>query len=184
LALSAHSPHLPIPRTSLFFHATYHTDIYPLSLHDALPICDSIQLLEERLKRYVGSKMIVGGTPTIKGVSKMEFRVRESDMRVLPITCHACGENHVLDWDNVTWQELPESEKVHEVYGRADFSSVAYACPDCGVLWDDYERQKNIRDTVQKALDEGDPLCGWVPTRPFYGIAGFTELSHTALKAL
>lgn len=139
---------------------------------------DSIQLLEERLKRYVGSKMLVGGTPTIKGVSKMEFRVRESDMRVLPITCHACGENHVLDWENVTWQDKPDHEKPHEVYGMADFDTVAYACPDCGTLWDDYERQKNIRDTVQKAIDEGDPLCGWVPTRPFHGVAGFTELSE------
>ena len=46
---------------------------------------DAIGLLEERLKRYPNSKMLVGGTPALKDLSKIERRLKQTDMRVLPI---------------------------------------------------------------------------------------------------
>lgn len=139
---------------------------------------DAIGLLEERLKRYIGSKLIVGGTPTIKNLSKTEHRVQESDCRVLPVVCHECGESHVLAWENVSWLDADDDSPVHEVYGRALPDTAVYCCPHCGSGWDDDQRQTNIRNTVFNAVEAGDPLCGWVPTRPFHGKAGFTELSE------
>jgi hypothetical protein len=53
-----------------------------------------------------------------------------------------------------------------------------YCCPHCGTPWDDYQRQKNIRDTVYNALVAGDENAGWVATKPFYGKAGFKDLSE------
>lgn len=148
---------------------------------------DSIGLAEERLKRYVGSKLIVGGTPALKGFSKVEQRVELSDARVLPIACHDCGEKHVLDFANVTWsgkdgaidvdKETGEVlQQPHEIYGFSQPETAVYICPNCGAEWDDYQRMKNIRDTVYAAIEEGDRNCGWVATKPFHGKAGFKEL--------
>lgn len=147
----------------------------------------SIGLAEERLKRYAGSKMIVGGTPALKGFSKVEQRVKLSDARVLPIRCHDCGEKHVLDFVNVQWVgkdgvidvDTSTGEilaEPHEVYGFSQPDTAVYVCPNCSSEWDDYQRQKNIQDTVFDAIAAGDKNCGWEPTKPFYGKAGFTDL--------
>jgi len=151
---------------------------------------DAIGLTEERLKRYTGNKLlIVGGTPAVKGVSKTEARLAQSDKRVLPIACHECGGRHVLDWSNVDWYgkngEIPCDESTgeilsesHEVFGYSQPETAVYICPDCGCEWDDYQRQKNVRDTVYNALEEGDPYAGWTPTQPTKGVAGFMGISE------
>ncbi|HWK55367.1 MAG TPA: terminase gpA endonuclease subunit [Hyphomicrobiales bacterium] len=138
---------------------------------------NAIKLLWERTKRIPNSKRIMGGTPSVKGLSKVEDHIKRSDKRVLPIECHDCGERHVLDWANVSWQDA-EDGREHEVYGKALPETAVYACPNCGSVWDDYQRRQNIRNTVQEALEVGDPLCGWTPTAQYSGIVGFMELSE------
>tara|TARA_R100001143_G_scaffold61288_2_gene61796 strand:- start:4743 stop:6704 length:1962 start_codon:yes stop_codon:yes gene_type:complete len=138
----------------------------------------AIGLLEERLKRYLGSKLIVGGTPTIRDLSKTEHRIKQSDCRVLPVVCHECGDAHVLAWENVSWLDADDDSPEHEVFGRALPDTAVYGCPHCGAAWDDDQRQRNVRDTVFNAVAAGDPLCGWTPTQPFHGSAGFMELSE------
>lgn len=140
---------------------------------------DSIGLLEERLKRYPGAKMLVGGTPALKGLSKTEQRLKQTDMRVLPIACHECNEKHVLDFDHIHWHSADsDTTQPHEVYGFALPETAYYACPHCGAVWDDYQRKENIRRTVYDAVAAGDPLRGWVRTQPFTGKAGFLELNE------
>lgn len=134
--------------------------------------------LEERLKRYPGSKLLVGGTPTIADLSKTERRLKQTDMRVLPIACHDCGEKHVLDFEHIKWLYADKDQPAHEIYGRALPETAFYACPHCGSIWDDYQRKENVRNTVFKAEAEGDPLKGWVRTKPFAGRAGFMELNE------
>lgn len=141
---------------------------------------DAIGLLEERVKRYPGSKTVVGGTPSLKGLSKTEQRLKQTDQRVLPIYCHGCGEAHVLDFEHISYLSGdPETGDVpHEVYGYAKPETAKYVCPHCGEMWDDNQRKENIRRTVYEAVERGDPMRGWVATAPFYGKAGFMELSE------
>ncbi|SEQ48897.1 Phage terminase, large subunit GpA [Amphritea atlantica] len=139
---------------------------------------DAIGNIEERLKRFIGSMLIVGGTPAVKGLSKTEARLDQTDKRVLPVVCHNCGESHVLNWDNVHWDSVDEGTEVHPVYGRALPDSAVYRCPCCGWEWDDYQRQENIRNTCFNAFDAGDVNAGWVPTATFTGRAGFMGLSE------
>ncbi len=139
---------------------------------------DAISLLKERLKRKKNSKFMIGGTPSLKGLSAIEEEIDLSDARVLPVECHDCGESHVLNFDNVSWIEIDASETEHKIFGRADADSALYACPHCGITWDDYQRKKNIRDTVYRALDAGNENGGWVATKEFHGVAGFTELNE------
>lgn len=141
---------------------------------------DAIGLLEERVKRYPGAKILVGGTPSLKGVSKTEQRLAQTDQRVLPVTCHECGESHVLDFEHLHCHsaEPDDGGQAHEVYGFHLPETAYYACPHCGGIWDDYQRQENIRNTVYAALERGDPMAGWVATAPFHGKAGFKELNE------
>lgn len=150
---------------------------------------DSISNLEERLKRYMNSLLIVGGTPAVKGLSKTEFRVLSSDARVLPITCHECGEKHALDFENVDWDgksgpvdiDAATGEVLsvkHEIYGYNKHETARYVCPLCSCEWSDHQRQENVRDTCFKAYRSGDKYCGWTPTKAFFGKAGFMELGE------
>lgn len=120
---------------------------------------DTITLLEERVKTYARSKVIFGGTPTIKGISRIEAAYLSSDQRKFMVPCHHCDESHVLMWEHVVTTEDPSFS--HEVFGHIKPDSARYACPHCGGLWIDAEKNKNVRKAV------------WVATAPFYGIAGF-----------
>ncbi|MBA9898493.1 phage terminase large subunit family protein [Burkholderia cepacia] len=122
---------------------------------------DSITLLEERIKSYSGRqrKMILGGTPTVDGLSRIQQGYAASDQRVYLVPCPDCDEEHELAWENVTWSE--GAEVVHEVYGRAQPETARYTCPHCGSLWDDATRIRAVR------------RGRWVATAPFHGVAGF-----------
>jgi phage terminase large subunit GpA-like protein len=139
---------------------------------------NAITMLWERTKRIRGSKRILGGTPSVDGLSKVQEHLNTSDKRVLPITCNDCGSGHVLGFDNVSWLQADEGEKEHEVYGLSLPDSSVYTCPHCGSAWDDYQRKENIRNTVDKAEAAGDPNYGWVATAEFHGVAGFQELNE------
>ena len=139
---------------------------------------DGIRLARERIKRYRNGKMILGGTPSVKGISRVEEYINISDQRVLPIRCHECDERHVLGWDNVSWLTRDEG-KPHPVYGMAMPETAVYVCPHCGAAWDDWQRQQNILRTVTAAAEAGDPYCGWEPSVESDGtIVGFKELNE------
>lgn len=140
---------------------------------------DSVTVFWERDKGYTQKCRILGGTPTIKNFSRVEDRLKMSDQCVLPVTCHGCGESHVLDFANVTWLDADAGTESHEVYGLAMPESALYSCPFCGEVWDDFRRKENIRQTVYSALENGDKYAGWVPTKKTNGrIKGFQGLSE------
>lgn len=133
---------------------------------------DSIRLLEDRAKTYPRYKVIYGGTPTIKGLSSVEWGYKNSDQRKLFVPCHHCGEEHVLDWENVHY--LEERDTPHEIFGKAQPETATYVCPHCGGTWSDYEKNQNVR----RACDKTDPAGGWKATAPFNGVAGVGYVSE------
>lgn len=121
---------------------------------------DSIALARERSKTYPQSKMVVGGTPTLKGFSKIEAGMLPSDRRRYYVPCHHCSESQPLSWENVKWGDDP-SGITHPVFGTALPSSARYYCPQCGGEWTNAEKNRNVA--------RGE----WRATAPFNGIAGF-----------
>jgi phage terminase large subunit GpA-like protein len=120
---------------------------------------DSIKLLEERGKTYHDRKVIAGGTPSIKGVSSIVAEMQESDQRKNYVPCHECGESHVLDWENVHWHS--DEARSHPIFGHALPETAYYACPHCGTLWNDAQKNRAVR--------QGE----WRATAEFRGVAGF-----------
>lgn len=125
---------------------------------------DAIKLLEERTKTYSRRKILIGGTPTIKGLSTIEDEYQNSDQRKPYVPCHECGEFHVLAWGNVSWIE--DAQRTHEVYGHARPETARYTCPHCGVAWTDRDKQRNVA------------RMEWRATAEFRGVAGFGGLSE------
>ena len=119
---------------------------------------DAIKLLEERGKTFRDLKILVGGTPSIKGVSSIEDEMLSSDQNRWLVPCPDCGEHQALEWEQVRWTEDAEVE--HPIFGRARTESAAYVCAACGSCWDD--SQKNI--AVQRGHAE--------PQAPFRGVLG------------
>lgn len=120
---------------------------------------DAIKLLEERTKTYQRRKIVFGGTPSLKGLSTIEDAYKNSDQRKFYVPCHDCGESHVLNWDNVKWDDDPD--QVHEIYGTSRPETAYYACPQCGSVWGDHEKNRNVRQAE------------WKATAEFRGVAGF-----------
>lgn len=131
---------------------------------------DTITILEERTKTYPRRKVIFGGTPTIKGLSRIEAAYLGSDQREFMVPCHHCGEAHVLAWENVTWQKDPSRRR--EVFGDNLPETAAYVCPHCGGLWDDVEKNRNVRKLYPVAKAEFNGVAGfriWELYSPFPG---------------
>jgi len=120
---------------------------------------DSIKLAKERLKTFRRSKIIIGGTPTIKGLSAIDAELELSDKRVGLVPCHECGEEHALSFDNLHCDEDPDY--LHEVYGKKRPEKAFYSCPHCGGIWDDNQKNANLKHGR------------WSATAEFRGIAGY-----------
>ena len=122
---------------------------------------DSIKLAKERVKTYdlPRKKIIIGGTPTIAGLSAIEGEMELSDKRVGMVPCHECGAEHVLSFDNF---QCPEDDSQwHPIYKNKVTENAFYVCPHCGCTWDDDQKNSNVK------------RGRWLATAPFHGIAGF-----------
>ncbi len=128
---------------------------------------DSITLLEERTKSYPDRrrKVILGGTPTVDGFSRIQQAYEASDTRVYLVQCPDCDERHELGFENVRWSNDAPVE--HPVFGRAEPETASYVCPHCGSMWND---SKKYRAVLQTSRLDG---FGWVPTAHAPGTAGF-----------
>ncbi len=109
---------------------------------------DSIALLRDRAKTYNRWKLIIGGTPSIKGVCPVEAQYDRSDKRKFFVKCRHCGEHHVLSFSNLLWEE-----------GKPE--TAVYHAPCCDTAWDDNDKNWSVR--------HGE----WRATAPYKGVAGF-----------
>ena len=121
---------------------------------------DAIKLLEERGKSYRDLKMLIGGTPSVKGVSSIDDELRHSDQNLWFVPCPHCGHEQDLRWDQVKWSD--DAEVDHEIFGRHRPETARYACEACGSLWTDAE--KNLAVRRGRA----------VATAPFRGVLGLS----------
>ena len=102
---------------------------------------DPISLAIRRTEWAWDRKIVMGSTPTIKGLSRIEAAWEESDQRLFEVPCPECGAFHPILWENIRWES-----------GRPE--TAAHACESCGSLWGHHHKRK--------AIERGR----WVVTRP------------------
>ncbi len=85
---------------------------------------DPLELIKERRKAYIsGFKILMEGTPTIDGISRIDNEYKESDRRSYHVPCPYCGEFQALsmgqikggkDKDGIT--RSPQEARKHAYY--------------------------------------------------------------------
>lgn len=119
---------------------------------------NSLKLAFERGKTFHNRKILLGGSPTIKGASEIEREMEMSDQRHFHIPCPHCNEFQTLTWSMVVWEK---GEDDHPVFGRHKPETAKFKCVHCEKEFDN--SQKN------KQLSKGK----WIAEREFNGTAGF-----------
>lgn len=109
---------------------------------------DPITLGRKRTATFWNRKTLLGSSPTIAGVSRIEAAFNASDQRRYFVPCWHCGEKQTLRWQQVRWTE-------------GDPTTALYHCEACGAEWTDVQRWSAVR--------RGE----WRASQPFAGVAGF-----------
>lgn len=109
---------------------------------------DPVSLASKRTTTFWNRKKLMGSTPTIKGLSRIEAAYDGSDQRRYMVPCPHCDEPQALKWSQVHWPE----GKPTEAY---------YVCEHCGSVITDHDKPEMLR--------RGE----WVGSKPHNGVAGF-----------
>lgn len=109
---------------------------------------DPLSLAIKRTSAFRRRKILIAGTPTVKGASRIEDWWEISDKRLYHTPCPRCGEFFVIEWQHVRWD-------------AGDVSTVHIECPLCKGRIEDSER------TGMLAAGQ------WRPTAPFSGVRGY-----------
>ncbi|MGR2678715.1 phage terminase large subunit family protein [Chromobacterium haemolyticum] len=119
---------------------------------------DQIKLGTKRSETFWNRKIILGSTPTVKSVSRIDKSFDESDQRYFYVPCPCCGEMQRLEWGG---EDTPH-----------------------GIKWDKDENGVGLPETAHYRcvngceIDEADKpdmvkAGTWRATKPFKGHAGF-----------
>jgi phage terminase large subunit GpA-like protein len=109
---------------------------------------DPVNLAKKRTQTFFNWKLLMGGSPTVEGISRTEKEWLESDQRLYFVPCPDCGEFQYLKWAHIQW---PENEP----------ENAYYACEHCGSCIQESHKHWMIRN--------GE----WRATQAFNGVAGF-----------
>jgi len=120
---------------------------------------NSLKLVYERGKTFHNRKIILGGSPTWKGVSEIEREMALSDKRYFKIPCPKCNAFFDLKWSMVKWEKADKD--IHEVFKNHLPETAKIECPKCKLLFDNAAKNEML-------------LKGrWEATAPFTDTAGF-----------
>jgi phage terminase large subunit GpA-like protein len=120
---------------------------------------DQVALAVQRSVSFWNRKIVLGSTPTIKGLSRIEKSWEQSDQRRYFVPCPHCGEMQVLEWGGrdtphgIKWRRDAEGNHLPE--------TAFYVCKANGCIIDEADKPGMI------AAGE------WRATKPFKGHAGF-----------
>lgn len=120
---------------------------------------DQIALGTKRSETFWNRKIVLGSTPTVKGISRIEKSFLESDQRRYFVPCPCCGEYQVLEWGGknipygIKWEKDEQGNGVPE--------TAYYLCRHNGCVI--------LHNQLSGMLSRGE----WRATAPFRGHAGF-----------
>lgn len=110
---------------------------------------DQIKLGIRRTEYYWNRKIVMGSTPTIDGVSRVQRAFDETDQRRYFVPCPHCGSLQYLKWANLKWP-------------NRDPLKAGYECEHCAGFIQHSQKYDMLEAGQWQATAEGQP-----------GVAGF-----------
>ncbi len=111
---------------------------------------DPCALADKRAESFPNAVKFKTSTPTVKGISRIEKLLEQSDKRQWNVTCPHCQALQVLLWVQVKWPE-----------GKPEEAYLECANETC---------KAQLTDAERVAMVKGGR---WVATKPFSGIRGY-----------
>lgn len=119
---------------------------------------DQIALGTKRSESFWNRKIILGSTPTIKSLSRIEKAWAESDQRRYHVACPHCGHEQVLKWQNLHWsKDVDDAGKTT----RHHPETAHFVCEAKGCVIEEHDKPEMV--------DSGR----WIAEAPSNGHAGF-----------
>ena len=118
-------------------------DAYPPSADEE---GDPVALAEARTRTFSWrSKVLLGSTPTIQGISRIEREYEASDQRRYFVPCPHCEHTQWLEFERLRWDK-----------GKPD--TAHYECIDCGRIIEEHHKTAMLQAGEWRATAEGtDP---------------------------
>lgn len=110
---------------------------------------DQIKLGIRRTEHFWNRKIIMGSTPTVDGVSRVQKAFEETDKRRYFVPCPHCDSFQFLKWENLKW---PNRQPM----------KAGYVCEECGGFIEHSQKYDMLEHGQWRATAEGLP-----------GVAGF-----------
>ena len=120
---------------------------------------DQIALGTKRAETFWNRKIVVGSTPTVKGMSRIDTSWADSDQRRYFVPCPHCGQFQVLEWGGIDSPYGFKWDKDENGVGMPE--TVYYVCSVTGCVIHDVDKPDMV------AAGE------WRASKPFNGHAGF-----------
>ena len=120
---------------------------------------DQIALGTKRAETFWNRKIVVGSTPTVKGMSRIDTSWADSDQRRYFVPCPHCGQFQVLEWGGIDSPYGFKWDKDESGVGMPE--TVYYVCSITGCVIHDFDKPDMV------AAGE------WRASKPFNGHAGF-----------
>lgn len=95
---------------------------------------DPVKLGVKRTQTFYNKKIILTSTPTISGVSRIEYAYENSDKRLYMVPCVHCGTFQKLEWKQLKFKH--NESKVTECY---------YECNECSGIITEQHKYEMIR---------------------------------------
>lgn len=129
---------------------------------------DILEIFAKRGSEYADCTQIYCSYPSLRGRSRIEAKLLETDLRQWVVTCPICGDPFIMHRTGVNpFGDNFKRSKL--VYDRDKPQLARLECPHKGCLLDDHDRHRMMMG--------GDPKKPrydlWQPTRPYRGRAGF-----------
>lgn len=139
---------------------------------------DPLALAEKRTKTFWNKKKCYVSTPTVKGISKIDYEFEDSSMEEWNLPCPVCGKLQELKWANIHFEDITHEcefcgERANEFEWKKGKGKWIAKHPErirkrgfhLNALASPWERWEDIISDFLKAKKEGkETLKTWVNT--------------------
>jgi phage terminase large subunit GpA-like protein len=98
---------------------------------------DPLAIASRRSETFPDSFRIQVSSPTIKGASRIEDELAQTDCRQWHLKCLGCEQLFVLSWENIRWEKTSSGEHLPQ--------SAMVQCPHCLERLSDNDRVEMVR---------------------------------------